>query len=348
MNHPIFKRTVWILVFAVLIYTAFVIWSDFRKNVDTLKAFPWKMLPVIIACVLVNFLIRELKWDYYRRAGGIEVPRFGSFLVFFSGYSMCISPGRVGELIKPFMYKQYFGHRMSKTIPLVLCERISDLLGMIVLAGVAATAFIAGLQREADQSSFSSRFIIGFLIFSAIFMAAGIYLARHRPMMEGLIGWIRRYKRLEKPAHKLSELYESTYPLLTVKNLLITTCLAVFSWSFECIALDIILQGVGAGHVTLGQATFIFCMATIFGGFLFFLPGGIGGFEVTMAMMLGYLAVPAFQAGPAVILIRFCTLFFGVALGFVFILITSARFHMAVKWDEFEKVEADPEAGPDA
>ncbi len=337
MKNPVIKRIIWILVFAVIFYTAFVIWSDARKNLETLLRFPWQRMPLILGAVLVNLLVREIKWDYFRRAAGIQVPRFGSFLVFFSGYSMCISPGRIGELIKPFMLKEYFGQKMRRTIPLVFCERVSDLVGMIVLAVATMGAFMAGVTRgRVDGHWFTSSFIYGFLIFSAVFMVVLVWVIHQKPWFYGLIHCVGRLQRLQGIARRLRKLYFSTYPLLTPKNLLITTALAAFSWSFECLALYWILQGVGATSITLGQAAFIFCMATIFGGFLFFLPGGIGGFETTLALMLIFLGVEKHQAVPAIFLIRFSTLFFSVALGFLFILWTTAKYHKPIAWENFQ------------
>ncbi|AXA37356.1 MAG: flippase-like domain-containing protein [Candidatus Sumerlaea chitinivorans] len=341
MKNPIIKRIIWILIFAVLFYTAFVIWSDARKNVQTLRQFPWRHLPLILGAVLMNLWIRELKWDYFRRMAGIRVPRFGSFLVFFSGYSMCISPGRVGELIKPFMYKEYFDQKMRRTVPLVFCERLSDLLGMIVLAGAALSGFATAVQSHNDQSWLTSSFIYGFLIFSAAFMVVLVWVLRQKRWFYGLLFALGKVGALRKVMHKMRKVYYATYPLLTVRNLAITTGLAAFSWSFECLALYWILHGVGATSVTFSQATFIFCMATIFGGFLFFLPGGIGGFETTMAIMLSILGVPPYQSAPAVILIRFCTLFFSVALGFLFILMTSLKYHKGLEWEEFEHADSE-------
>lgn len=343
MKNPIVKKMVWILIFAVLLYTAFAIWTDLRKNIQTLLAFPWKMLPIILASVLVNFTVRELKWDYYRRAGGIDAPRFGSFLVFFSGYSMAISPGRVGELIKPFMYKEYFNSKMRRTIPLVFCERLSDLLGMIVLAAITVVPYIHSVSDRSGVIGRTVHFIYGFLIFSAVFMVALVWLIRNKRWMYAVLIqmslWTRGRQRLQSALLKIRKLYYATYPLLTAKNLAITTGLAAFSWFFECVAVKLILNGVGAPQVTLYESTFIFCMATIFGGFLFFLPGGIGGFETMMAVMLGLLGVAKFQAMPAVFITRASTLFFGVSLGFLFILLTSAVFHKRMEWEQFEHAE---------
>lgn len=343
MKNPVVRKLVWILIFAVLLYTAFAIWADLEKNLATLRAFPWTMLPLILACVLVNFTVRELKWDYYRRAGGIEAPRLGSFLVFFSGYSMAISPGRVGELIKPFMYKEYFGSKMRRTIPLVFCERLSDLLGMIVLAAITVVPYVHSVGKRGGVIDATVHYIYGFLIFSALFMIALVWLIRNKRWMYAVLIqaslWARGRRRIQSALLKVRKLYYATYPLLTARNLAVTTGLAAFSWFFECIAVKLILNGVGAPQVTLYEATFIFCMATIFGGFLFFLPGGIGGFETMMALMLILLGVAKSQGVPAVFITRASTLFFGVTLGFLFILITSAVYHKRMEWEQFEHAE---------
>jgi glycosyltransferase 2 family protein len=343
MKNPIVKKIIWCCILAILIFSLFFIWTDFQKNLETLKSFPWLWLPVILISVLINFLIRELKWEYYRRVAGVQAPRLGSFLVFFSGFSMAISPGRVGELIKPFMYKEYFNQKMRKTIPLVFCERLSDLLGMIALAGLTVVPYMSRVS-SAGLPNFSPNLITGFLALSVVFMALLIWLARRKRWAYQILLKLGRHKRFSHFAHKARRMYHATYPLLTFRNLAVTTAMAAVSWSFECIALWLIMKGVGAPEVTLLESTFVFCMATVFGGFLFFLPGGLGGFEPSMTLMLAWLGVAGYKAVPAIFIIRLSTLFFGVALGFIFILVTSARYHKRMMWEEFEHVEEDSEA----
>jgi glycosyltransferase 2 family protein len=338
MKHPLIRKFFWIIIFAALLYAAFVIWSDARKNIEVFRGFPWSTMPLIIGAVMVNFLVRELKWDYYRRVGGINVPRGGSFLLFFSGFSMCITPGRIGELIKPVMYKEYFDQKMRRTIPLVFCERVSDLLGMILLGVITAGAYSAGVKRGVSVGQFNTILLNGFLALSIVFMVGMVWLARRKHTVYAVLLWAARRKVLNNAARKLRKLYFATYPLLTVRNLTVTTLMAAFSWAFECVALWYILHGVGAVSISLMQSAFMFCMATILGGFFFFLPGGLGAFETGMLGMLRLLGVEEFKAVPAIVIIRFSTLFFGVALGFLFILITSTHYHMRMKWEEVARV----------
>jgi uncharacterized protein (TIRG00374 family) len=338
MKSRVVSRIIWFCVLAVLLYTVFFIWTDARRNLEVLKAFSWSTLPAILGLVMVNFVLREVKWDFFRRVAGIRVPRLGSFLVFFSGYSMAISPGRVGELIKPFMYKEYFGQNMRRSIPLVFCERISDLLGMILIALVSVTAYMNGLTlsmaKEADSALVTLIYI--FLGISIAAMAAGIFVARQKRWVYAAIHWGMKRPRLRKSMKHLRHLYYATYPLLTVRNLIITSLLGAISWSFEVVAAKLIMAGVGAPDVSFLELAFVFCMATIVGGFLFFLPGGLGGFEGTAYKLLQMLGVGENAITPGILLIRFCTLFFAVGLGFFFILLTSLKYHKSLQWDEFE------------
>lgn len=343
MGNRVVSRIIWFCVLAVLLYTAFVIWTDASRNLQVLKNFSWSALPLILGLVIINFLLREVKWNFFRNAAEIDVPRLGSFLIFFSGYSMAISPGRVGELIKPFMYKEYFGKNMRRSIPLVFCERLTDLMGMIVLALISVIPFTAAVaKRHGDGGSGTTEMLIYVLLgVSAVLMVAGLFFARSKKLVYGILNLGMRVQRLRGPVKHLRHLYFATYPLLTVRNLGIATLLAAISWSFEVAAADLILAGVGAPEVSLVEITFVFCMATIVGGFLFFLPGGLGGFEGAAYRLLSLLGVGKNEIVPAILIIRFCTLFFAVALGFLFILLTSWRYHKALKWDKFEHVAED-------
>lgn len=339
MKSPIVTRIIWFCIIAIILYTFWILWNDARSKLEVFKAFPWIELPLILFLVLINFVLRELKWDYFRQLAGIRVPRLGSFLVFFSGYSMAISPGRVGELIKPFMYKEYFGEKMEKSIPLVFCERITDLMGMVVLAILTIPFYLSG-SSLADSPNLKTA-VVGFLIISIISLIGGVAIVRNKSMVYMLLAKLRKIGKLRNASRKLYHIYRSTYPLLKVKSLLTATSMASISWFFECVAMDLILKGVGAESVTIFQVTFVFCMATIFGGFLFFLPGGLGGFEGASQTMLTALGVAKIAIAPAILITRFSTLFFAVAIGFIFIIITSAKYHKSLNWKEFQESSGD-------
>ena len=73
--------------------------------------------------------------------------------------------------------------------------------------------------------------------------------------------------------------------------------------------------GVPAGWQTFSMAVFTLSFSTVIGA-VSTLPGGLGAVEVSMTgMLILLLALPASTATAATLIIRFATLWFGVALG---------------------------------
>ena len=334
-----------LLVFGVVMVT-----GDFQRNYDEIIGFRWGILPLALFVVFVNFVLRELKWDFFRRRAGIQAPRKASFLIYFSGYSMCVSPGRLGELIKPIMYHEYLKIRLSKTIPLVFCERLTDMLGMLLLCAVTFFPFRAHVVHQAEAGgappTVSPFQLLGLLGLSVALLAVLIALARWRRFVYWILNKAAGVARLASLVTKVRSLYDATYPLLTASNLILMTLFAAFSWFFECLATYILSRyGLGITSVTLPDVVFIFCLASIAGGLLIFMPGGAVGFEAIM--ITGYAMLGA-SGRVITILCRFSTLFFGVLVGVVSIVFATRYFHKAIEWEELEHIAEEVEAETEA
>lgn len=84
--------------------------------------------------------------------------------------------------------------------------------------------------------------------------------------------------------------------------------------------------GVAGSFLLLQQSTFVFAASTLF-GLVSFLPGGLGVSEGSSTLMLERLIpLDAGAATTATIIIRFCTLWFGVTLGALALAIFSRRY----------------------
>src|SRR2546428_7949015 len=80
--------------------------GDAPKVASALFAFQWGLLPLILALTLVNYLVRFVKWTMYLRLIGAPPISAGeSFLLFFSGLAMTITPGKVGEWLKSYLLR---------------------------------------------------------------------------------------------------------------------------------------------------------------------------------------------------------------------------------------------------
>src|SRR5260221_12952983 len=119
--------------------TAIALYADLPRMVTVLARFRWEFLPLILGLTLFNYFGRFIKWQYYLRRLKISIDWRKSLLIFISGLSMAITPGKVGELLKCYLLKRSTGEAISRTSPIVVAERLTDGVAMI---GLAATGLV--------------------------------------------------------------------------------------------------------------------------------------------------------------------------------------------------------------
>src|SRR6266404_2292651 len=84
-------------------------------------------------------VLAHFRWQYYVGRLEIKIHWFRSLLIFISGLSMAITPGKVGELLKSYLLKRSTGAPVSRTSPIIVAERLSDGIAML---GLAATGLV--------------------------------------------------------------------------------------------------------------------------------------------------------------------------------------------------------------
>ncbi|HVX30788.1 MAG TPA: lysylphosphatidylglycerol synthase transmembrane domain-containing protein, partial [Nitrolancea sp.] len=125
------------VAFGVLITAVFIAVNDGSKVLNSLHIFDWRLAPLILALSLCNYLLRFAKWHFYLgsvRAGPIS--KTTSFVIFFAGLSMAITPGKIGEMLKPYLVRRVNGTLLATTTPVIVAERITDGIAILVLAAV--------------------------------------------------------------------------------------------------------------------------------------------------------------------------------------------------------------------
>ncbi len=296
------------LAFGVAVIAGISFYADLPSLLQAFRLFPWVLLPAILGLTLLNYSLRFVKWDYYLHCLGLGVPRLVSLRIFVAGLSMAITPGKVGELLKSYLVKRYNGTPISRTAPVIMAERLTDGLAMLVLAAGGLALYGIGWQ--------------GLL---AILLAAValIGVIQYRPLALKLLGWGERLPVVRRFALGLHEFYESAYVLLSFRPLLLAVAIGLVSWSGECVAFYLVLVGLGLpGTLTLLiQAAFILATSTLIGS-VTGLPGGLGSADLSMlGLIVALVTRNTTIAGAATLLIRFCTLWFGVSIGVVGLLI---------------------------
>lgn len=306
MSKDLRQKLIYSVLFALVVYIAFVLWSDVASLRAALLDFPWLWMLPVVGLTLLNYLFRLLRWQWWLRLLDVRIQLRDTARVFGVGMTMVMTPGKAGELLKAYMVRNVAGAPMSTTAPTIVAERLIDGAAMILLAGVGLFAFPDPRAQL-------------FALVVAVVFVAGVVVIQVRPLAEWALGVGARLPVVKKFANQLRMLYESSYTLFKPRHLIPALLVGVVSWGMEGIAYAIVLIGFGAPAAweTLFKAVFIFNISTVIGALLA-LPGGLGGVEGSMIYqsqrLLG-LSLP--NATAAALLTRFCTLWLGVGIGIV-------------------------------
>jgi uncharacterized protein (TIRG00374 family) len=283
-----------IIVFAALSFS-----SDIRQVGRALSEFKWGYIGIILPLAAGNYIIRFCKWEYYLRQLSIRIGLWESAGIFFSGLSMSVTPGKLGEIFKSFLLQGLNGTPVSKSVPVVFTERATDVLGLLILAMVSISAF-----PDVNKA---------LMIVPAFFLAAGIILLRWKAASNLILNFCRRLPVLHKFSSGLQTSYESAYTLLGSRNLIMGSILSVASWGCECLAVYVVFKGFNM-DASVALSVFVFSFSSLLGA-VSFIPGGL---IVTEGSFAGLLIIAGFSkalAGSATVIWRLCTLWFAMFIG---------------------------------
>lgn len=284
-----------------IVYAALGLFADFDELALALSEFAWPLFALGLALTFTNYVIRFLKWQYYLKLLKIEVETFHSFAIFLAGLLMSVTPAKVGEVLRSVLLSESHGVPVAKTAPIVVADRLSDMLALLVLMTSGAAMFHQGWLVM----------IAGFGLCLLVVLAIQIPSFGHF-----LVGIACKMPVIRRAGDRIAEAYESLRTVGKAQVLALPVILSVAGWFCECLAFYFIVHGFSGGRIDLFSATFVYSLATVAGA-VAMLPGGLGATEASLAGMLIALqtGLDTAEAAAATVLIRLATLWFAVVVG---------------------------------
>src|SRR5262245_21563385 len=112
----------------------------------SLARFEWLAFAAALGLSCVNYWLRFQKWQYYLRRLGISgIPALDSLLVFLSGFVLTVTPGKLGEVFKSVVLAKTHGVPVARTAPIVIADRLIDVIGIVLLILLGGASFPGGL-----------------------------------------------------------------------------------------------------------------------------------------------------------------------------------------------------------
>lgn len=282
----------------LLVFFGLFLFGDANAVAAVLLEVDSQTIVVMLCLVLIGYGLRFLKWAYYLRVLDIAVPVRESSLVFFSGLMLVVTPGKVGEVWKAWFLRDLEGIAVSRTVPVVGAERVTDLLAL------SSFAFLAVLLYRRS---------VVVLVGITVLVFAGLAVLQWRSFCLRILTWLSELPVLGSYAADLEDFYERTYTLFRPRPLGIAMVLSLLAWGLEGIALWIVLRGFGtSADPLLGLS--VFGLGSVIGA-LSFLPGGLGATEASMVGTLLAVGYTRPVAVGSTLLIRVGTLWYGALIG---------------------------------
>ena len=295
------NRLILILIAVVAIYAIFLFISDYNIISEKISNFKINYLPLILLLVSASWVPLIIKWHFLLKNCEIDIPLTKSILVFLSGTAFEITPGQIGALMKSQILKTIYNIPRTKTAPIVLVEKVYDLIGAILASIIGI--IILGVYPHL--------IVIAILVLAVIF-----FFMYYRPASELFFKRITKLKFFSKYIENISESYKTVQKSTNVKVATVCILLAVTYWFIISAAAYYILIGFDINILDYLKVLAIYVTSILLGA-ISFIPAGIGITEGTLAGLLTLEGIGVSAALILSVMIRILTLWYSVGVGFI-------------------------------
>lgn len=293
------RALIWSIVLATLGYLGFSLWGGWHEVVQAAGRIGVTGLVLVLCLSLANYALRFVRWHCYLASLGHAVPWRDNLGIYIAGFALTTTPGKMGEMLRSVFLARY-GVRYSESIAAFFSERLSDLMAVIGLTLFGIASYPPG------------RPVVLVLVVGAVCVLLVLHRQTWLDRIKQLID--RRLRgRVADFASGIADVVLHSRQLYRWTPLAWGLALGSVAWAAEAFAFHLMTQWLGL-ELAWPITFFIYAFSMIIGA-VSFLPGGLGGAELTMVTLLMLNRVEAPEAVALTVMIRVTTLWFAVLLG---------------------------------
>lgn len=292
-----------VVSFVVLLLAGGLAWRQGASLDETLAAagqMPTALLFVVFALSLINYGLRFLRWELL--IGPIDgLWRRRHLTIYLAGFSLALTPAKAGEALRT-VYLLPHGVSASHSLACLAVERVLDVMAVAAIAGLIVIFWP-----------------LGWLVVLPSMVAVGVFawLLRRNQSVDALPTWFPR--RLQAALAPL----QTAFKPFSLGTFMRAIPLSFCGWGLEALGLALLVHHFQP-DASLLLAAGIFAVASL-GGAMTFLPGGLGGTELMMVVLLTAIGLTGAEAALVTAVCRLATLWFGLALGLIAVPMLGAR-----------------------
>jgi uncharacterized protein (TIRG00374 family) len=297
-----FDKLIIFVVIIVIFYIAILIYSDFNKISNQISNIQLIYLPIIFSLTGIQLIILGIKYHRMLKKLGINIPLNKSIKIFIAGISLIATPGGAGTAIKSHILKKKYNISISKTLPIIFMERLTELIGTLIVLSLFF------YWTNLYESIFA--IVLGFIFSFVMYL-----LISNNKIFHSLKIFLNKINKIKKLSKSIDDSKES-FLILRERN----TFLEMIGWSFIAklsyffaVYFIFLSLNIDLGLLLSGQ---IYHTSLVLGS-LSFLPSGIIITESTMIAILLNHGVDFSLATLLVIFTRLVTTWTSTLLGII-------------------------------
>jgi glycosyltransferase 2 family protein len=297
------KNRIFISILLItLFYIIFIFYSDFDKIKTNYQNFNILYFLPVLPILFFSMFCRSLVQRYLLKNINIQISIKSSFLIFLGGYSMIMTPGGVGLIIKSYLIQKKYGHKISKSIPLVFAERFYDILAVEII--ILSTLFL-----------FFSITSVILSILLGIGICTAILFIKVKKFNSFFLSIITKLKIIDDDQNSKELFLETIQKLFKIKFFIKISIIIAGLTFFEGIIIFLSFQifNIDIGYIESIQVYYTSMLL----GALSLLPAGIGAIESLFVFLLSEKNISLDLATSTILFIRFITIWILAGIGII-------------------------------
>ena len=296
------RKAVVIIVVAILFYGFILIFGDFNSIIDEFYKIDIVYFPILFFLVVVQILSSSMKFHRLLKKSRIFIPFKETLKLYLGGMAMSITPGGGGSIIKSYFLKKQYDKPISSSFPIILIERITELLSILVVMTV--------LLIWVDLYETKIVLIIGYLFFIILMI-----LISSKKFFSSFKNFSTKIKYLKKFSENIDESQKSLKMLISFPTFFEAVSWSIINKVAQLFVVFFIFMSIGINldFFLSGQIYYTSSLT----GVLTFIPAGIVVTETSMIGLLLKHQIELPLATLSVILVRIITTWLIVILGVI-------------------------------
>lgn len=250
---------------------------------------------VVFAFLLAGFVLflKAYRWHILLLDSGYKAEISRSCVSMFMGLFVgTFTPGKVGEPVRAYFLKKMTGDRMSGTVPLVIVERLADVVLLVLVSIYSVFVFMS--EADAGKLHFFEIFV-----FATFVVLCSVFVLMNKKVVFFLVGKLTYFFRLKVDLDIFYLTLSRVKKRMFMWRLMVAT---VVVWFFEGLVLYVSLLAVGLFLSPL--FCFVVVSVSFLVGAITFLPGGLGSLEAALIFLLSLSALDVNAVVAGVIIYR--------------------------------------------